>query len=229
MTHRQRRDPLDDGDDLLAGDEPEPPAEPEPEPSALDELDAPADDGAWIAEDEEPGTDMDEDLWDDIVEPPVVWPEDRASDDEIRPEEDRLMVEDEWVELEDEARLLPAGAALIGLREVVALPDHAGVELVAVMNTGLATSALHARYEVVDGLARLWIGEMGLSLPLEAEGTPLTVLLCGRRVELRVSLTGRDADEPLELGRDALEAGRFLVDVGRSFVHRVAGAVPWRM
>lgn len=232
MTPRQRparRDPLDEPDDLLAGDEPEPAPGPEPAATELDQVEPPAEEPAWDAGDDVGGTALDERDWDDLVDEAPRWPEEGEGGDEVAAEQDRLIPDEEWAELEDEARLLPPGAVVVGLREVAALPAHGGVEVVALMNTGLAASALHAPFERVDGLARLWLGERELRLSLVDDVARLELTVAGRSVEVSARLTGRHAEEPLELGRDVLEAGRLLVDAGRSFLHRSSGAVPWRM
>ena len=138
--------------------------------------------------------------------------------------------EDLWQNLEDEAVTLPAGRLLVGLREVASLPEQGGVEVIATMNTGVAGSVLRARYELVaPDRARLWLSGQSVELDLvEGPAAMVLVEIAGVARTLLLRLSGEDADEALALGRDALD-GSFVVDVAQSFLHRGAGAVPWRM
>ena len=148
--------------------------------------------------------------------------DDAGEDDWGEPPDDGggELSEDAWASLEDEGQSLPAGRALVGLKEFVALPQLGLPELVAWFDTSAAGSALSAPV--------LKRGEA--EIVLQIAGAPRTLVLTdGVRAALDVEVGGATrrlmvevVDHPgppeLRLGLDAME-GYFVVDVAQRFLH----------
>jgi hypothetical protein len=136
-------------------------------------------------------------------------------------------------------RAKPSERRTVGAVELVALPAWGVERLPARVDTGARTSALH-----VEELTELGDGRVRFAIPLAAERRVLeatvsrrgrvrstsgklavrvfvTTLLRVGAVEARVELGLVDRGKmryPMLLGRSAL-AGRFVVDVSRSYLH----------
>ena len=211
-------DPLDEADDLLAADEP---AEledvPEPTPTVLEEPPEPAafvwdeapeepmpSDIEVLAEDtvETEGDAEEEPRGDDLywaaVEDGAVEPEWHEPEDDEAPildwsvEEEESINEEDWAALEEPRRLLPDDLLLIGIEELVSVPELGLIDLPASIETGLAQSIL---------------------LGVEA-GVPLSTTLVIGPLSLTVTLAREVGPAGLRLGRDVL-SGRFVVNPDR--------------
>jgi hypothetical protein len=131
------------------------------------------------------------------------------------------------------ARVLP----LIGWKELVALPDLGRGQLIAKIDTGALSAALHARFIGYAGRRVHFTIDLGghkknCVAPLAdlkrikssngmSELRPVIetlVKIGGHEFPVLVTLTDRtDMGVPMLLGRAALK-GRFLVNAGRSFM-----------
>lgn len=211
-------DPLDEEDDLLAGDEPtESDDVPEPSPSVLEdppepesfEWEAPSDEPLpseidVLAEDTiEPAGDADDepqgdDLYWTAVGEDTVESEWHEPEDDQSPtlswtvEEEDTINEEDWASLEEPLRLLPDDLLLIGFEEIVSVPDLGLMGLTASIETGLEASVLYGGEAGEPVQTTLVIGETILSVTFAREVGPI-----GAR-----------------LGRDVL-AGRFVVNPDR--------------
>lgn len=122
---------------------------------------------------------------------------------------------------------------LIGWREDVCLPDFDGVMLIAKIDTGARTAALHADNIRVSGKHVSFTLEgvghrvqlVGLKRVKSSNGIselrPIveTLIQVGiHRFSIEMTLTDRaDMGVPMLLGREALK-GRFVVNPARSFI-----------
>ncbi len=124
---------------------------------------------------------------------------------------------------------------LIGWKEEIHLPDLGGTRLVAKIDTGARSSALHAERIAVSGNRVFFkLGHHHHEMHLKAvkrikssngysELRPVietTVEVGGRQFSASVTLTDRtDMGVPMLLGRAAIR-GHFLVQPARSFLFR---------
>ncbi len=122
---------------------------------------------------------------------------------------------------------------LIGWREDVCLPEYDGVLLIAKIDTGARTAALHADNIRVSGKyvsftlegASHRVQLVGLKRVKSSNGIselrPIveTLIQVGiHRLSIEITLTNRtDMGVPMLLGREALK-GRFVVHPARSFI-----------
>ncbi len=122
---------------------------------------------------------------------------------------------------------------LIGWREDVSLPEFGDVLLIAKIDTGARTAALHADHIRVSGKLVSFTLEgvgrrvhlIGLKRVKSSNGIselrPIveTLIQVGvHRLSIEITLTNRtDMGVPMLLGREALK-GRFIVNPARSFI-----------
>ena len=211
-------DPLDEADDLLAGDEPaEPEDVPEPAPTVLEDPPEP-EAFVWDEAPTEPAPSDIEVLAEDTVDPAVdaaeepqgddlywaavedgaVEPEWHEPEDDEAPsldwsvEEEDTINEEDWAALEEPRRLLPDELLLIGVEELVSVPELGLTDLSASIETGLARSIL--------------LGAEG--------GEPVSTTLIIGPITLTITLTREVGPAGLRLGRDVL-SGRFVVNPDR--------------
>jgi len=128
--------------------------------------------------------------------------------------------EDAWAALEDEGQSLPAGRALVGLKEFVALPQLGVPELVAWFDTSTVGSALSAPVlQRTEAEVVLQLAGSTRTLPLvEGARAALDVEVGGSTRRLMVEVVDHPGPPELRLGRDAME-GYFVVDVAHRFLH----------
>lgn len=143
------------------------------------------------------------------------------------------------------AKARSAALLTIGWREWVALPSLEIAHIKVKVDTGARSSALHAhKLTIFEEAAQTWVhfivhplqeshtSSVDVTLPLHdmrmvkssngrSERRPVIrtdISLMGQRWPIDITLTRRDAmGFRMLLGRQALR-GRFMVDVGRSFV-----------
>ena len=211
-------DPLDEPDDLLAGEEttepediPEPTATvledaPEPEAFVWEEdpnEPMPSDIEVLAEETVEPDSEGEEepqgdDLYWTAVEDDAVDPDWHEPEDDEAPtldwsvEEEEAINEDDWAALEEPRRLLPDDLLLIGFEELVSVPELGLTDLTASVETGLMQSIIFG----------------------EEAGEPIHTTLVIGAISLTITLARAVGPAGARLGRDVL-AGRFVVNPGR--------------
>ncbi|WP_116085051.1 RimK/LysX family protein [Tropicimonas sp. IMCC34011] len=140
----------------------------------------------------------------------------------------------------------PTTPTVIGWRERAGLPDLGIPELIAKIDTGARTSAIHATRIVPferDGEAwvRFHVPHAGLPRAFDCEAVLLDrreitntsgspelrhvistgLVIAGRRWKIELSLAHRGGmRHPIILGRTAIRKRNILVDAGRSFMTR---------
>ena len=125
------------------------------------------------------------------------------------------------------------GFSLIGWKEFVILPELGHAQLIAKIDTGARSSALHAEaISIVGKRVSFKLGSRRHELPMAAlkrikssngfselrPSVEIEVELGSQRFKTAMTLTDRtDMEMPMLLGREAIK-GRFLVNAGRSFL-----------
>ena len=146
----------------------------------------------------------------------------------------------------------PASPVVIGWRERVDLPGLGLIGIIAKIDTGARTSALHAsRVKLFDRDGQPWarfhVPHAGLpraalceapvvdqrqitntsGIPDERLVVQTQLVLGGRRWQIELSLADRGGmAAPIILGRTAIRRRRLLVDAGKSFLQSAKSARP---